>query len=74
MNCNICGKPVELVPSAAHRARMFGETPAYYTALFPQHAACALAKRKADVAELILREYGSSSKPHAPDVGRMYRR
>lgn len=34
MNCTICGKPVVLVPSAAERAKKYGDHPAsYYTAL-----------------------------------------
>jgi hypothetical protein len=47
MNCTVCGKPVVLVPSAAERARsdVTGKTAAYYTSLFPTHAACALSKR-----------------------------
>lgn len=50
MNCTICGKPVVLVPSAAERARsdVTGKTAAYYTSLFPTHAACTLAKRQGD--------------------------
>ena len=53
MNCNICNKPVVLVPSAAERARKHGETPAYYTKLFSQHSDCALAARKAATSALI---------------------
>lgn len=47
MNCTVCGKPVVLVPSAAERARsdVTGKTAAYYTSLFPTHAACTLSKR-----------------------------
>lgn len=47
MNCNICNKPVVLVPSAKERAAKCrsGYTAADYTALFPTHATCALAER-----------------------------
>ena len=48
MNCEICGDPVVLVPSAAERAAKNGGTPAYYTKLFPTHTDCQLAKNKAE--------------------------
>ena len=60
MNCQICGEPVILVPSAAERARndRWGNTTAAdYTALFPTHSSCFLAKRKRDTSELIRRYY-----------------
>lgn len=44
-NCNICGKPIILVPSAAERARKHGGKPSDYTALFTTHSDCAIAKR-----------------------------
>lgn len=53
MKCTICHKEVTLVPSAAERAKRYGETPAYYTRLFPQHSVCTIAKRNADVRDLI---------------------
>lgn len=57
MKCTLCGKEVVLIPSAAERARsdVTGETAAYYTSLFPRHAACELKKRKEDTSELIRR-------------------
>lgn len=52
MACKYCGKPVVLTPSAAYRAKQDRErgTPreggaAYYTRLFPNHAACVVANR-----------------------------
>jgi hypothetical protein len=55
MNCEICGKPVVLVPSAAERAAKYGGTPESYTAKFPTHVDCFLAKRKKDTSELIVK-------------------
>jgi hypothetical protein len=55
MKCSICNKEVVLVPSAAERARKYGESPAFYTRLFPTHSACALAKRDAAVRERMRR-------------------
>lgn len=55
MNCQICGKPVVLVPSAKERAEKHGGHPDDYTRLFPSHVECALRKREADVRELINR-------------------
>lgn len=48
MNCTHCGKPVVLIPSAVERARtdVTGKSAAYYTSLFPRHAACELALRE----------------------------
>lgn len=54
-NCDICGKPVVLVPSAAERARKYGGTPAHYEALFPSHAECLVAKRDREARELMAR-------------------
>lgn len=53
MNCTICHKPIELVPSAQERAKKFGGKPSDYTALFTEHAACTLTKRKEDTLKLI---------------------
>lgn len=55
MNCNICGKPVVLSPTAAERAKRFGGKPSDYTAMFPTHGACALKKREEDTLELMRR-------------------
>ena len=55
MNCSICKKAIELVPSAMERAKKYGKTPAYYTRLFTEHAACTLKKRAEDTAELMER-------------------
>lgn len=53
MNCLHCHKTIELVPSAAERARKFGGVPSDYTALFAYHAACTLELRASGVTELI---------------------
>lgn len=53
MNCTICTKPIELVPSARERAERFGGTPEYYTRLFTEHAACILTKRKTETEALV---------------------
>ena len=47
MNCTHCGKPVVLIPSAKERALkdVTGKSAAYYTSLFPRHAACEQALR-----------------------------
>ena len=55
MDCTICHKPIVLVPSAQERAKKSGGNPSDYTKLFTTHSACALAKRKAEVTELIRR-------------------
>ncbi len=55
MNCTICKKPIELNPSAAERAKRYGNTPAYYTRLFTEHASCTLAKRAEETSQLIRR-------------------
>lgn len=62
-NCTICGKHIVLIPSAQERAEKYGQTPAYYTALFTTHAQCAIDKRNADTAELIRREYPQTKSP-----------
>lgn len=71
MNCNICNKPVVLVPSARERAAKSrdGMTAADYTKLFPRHAACELAQREDQTAELCRRktvEFNLWWKDHAP--------
>ena len=53
--CTICKEEVILHPSAAERAKRYGETAAFYTKLFPDHTHCTLAKRKADTSELMAR-------------------
>ena len=54
MKCIHCNKEVILVPSAADRARkdVTGKSAAYYTALFPRHAACELSLRENRAAAL----------------------
>ncbi len=52
-NCDICGRPVILSPSASERAAKFGGTAAFYTNLFPTHAECALKKRATDTSEMM---------------------
>lgn len=61
MNCTICGKPIELVPSAAERARKYGGTPADYTKLFTTHSGCAIEKREAETLALMRRLNGKES-------------
>jgi hypothetical protein len=55
MKCTLCGKPIELIPSAAERARKFGGVASDYTKLFTTHSECAIAKRNADTLELMRR-------------------
>ena len=55
MDCTICKKPIVLVPSAEERAKKFGGTPAFYTRLFTEHAACVLTRRATETSELIYR-------------------
>lgn len=54
-NCRICRRPIVLVPSAAERARKYGETPAFYTALFDTHASCAVRERSRQAVDLMRR-------------------
>ena len=61
MKCNICGKEVVLIPSAKERAEKYGNTPSFYTKLFPTHAQCALDKREADTLKLIHSMKGAQS-------------
>jgi len=53
--CTICGKPIILVPSAKERATKYGESAAYYTALFTTHAQCAIDERERETQDLIQR-------------------
>ena len=54
--CNLCGQPIVLVPSAAERAKKYGDmTAAEYAALFPTHTTCFLKKRKLDTEDLMRR-------------------
>lgn len=64
MSCRICGKPVVLVPSAKERAKKYGGTPAFYTSLFPDHAACVVTKRSQESIDLMrrIRNNGNSEK------------
>lgn len=55
MNCTICGKPVELTPSAEERSRKYGQPDSFYTHLFTVHAECQLEKRKLDTTSLVRR-------------------
>jgi len=59
MNCTICHKPIALTPSAQERARkdVCGNTAAFYTSRFTEHADCQLAKRAADTSRLIETHY-----------------
>ena len=51
MNCTICGKPIQLVPSATERAKRYGGKPSDYSRLFTEHTDCALEKRDREVRE-----------------------
>lgn len=53
--CSICGEPIVLNPTAEERAKadLTGKSAAYYTALFTEHAACALAKREQETLRLL---------------------
>jgi hypothetical protein len=53
MKCSICKQEIELVPSAAERAKKFGGTASHYTHLFTEHAACIIQKRTAETLQLI---------------------
>lgn len=55
MDCTICHKPIELVPSAAERAKKFGGKASDYTRLFTEHSACALSKRSNEAPQLLSR-------------------
>ena len=59
MNCTICHEPIVLTPSAQERARkdVCGNTAAFYTSRFTEHADCQLAKRAADTSRLIETHY-----------------
>ena len=54
--CKFCHKPVELIPSAAARAKKHGGSPSDYTNLFPNHAECELANRKKGDSDLMARK------------------
>ena len=72
--CTICNKPVTLVPSAAERAKKYGDHPAaYYTRLFPDHTSCVLAKRKADDAAFYARLRKEEEARHKACVIRTYK-
>lgn len=62
MNCSICNKPIQLVPSAQERARKYGETPAYYTKLFATHSDCLIQSRKELTSALIARLTASQTR------------
>ena len=57
MNCTICGKKIQLVPSAAERAAKdsTGKSAAYYTGLFTEHPQCVIEKRERETLELMRR-------------------
>lgn len=52
-NCNICGKPIVLSPSAAERAKKYGGKSEDYTNLFKAHAVCAVEKRSEEARALM---------------------
>jgi hypothetical protein len=53
MKCRICNEEIHLYPSAAARAKRYGETAAYYTGLFTTHSHCALAERASSASALM---------------------
>lgn len=57
MKCTICHQEIKLVPSAAERAKKdkAGNTAAYYTGLFTEHADCTLRKRQDETRALMKR-------------------
>jgi hypothetical protein len=52
-NCNYCGKPIKLVPTASERAAKYGQSPAYYEALFTAHTECQLESRMKETTALL---------------------
>lgn len=58
MNCTICGKKIELTPSAAERAAKdtSGKPVSYFTKLFTEHADCVIKKRSKESSELLNRK------------------
>lgn len=54
-NCDICGKPVILVPSAHERARRYGGSSKEYESIFNTHMGCAIYKRSQESVELMRR-------------------
>jgi hypothetical protein len=55
-NCTVCGKPVELSPSAVERAKRHGGNPSDYTNLFDTHAKCQIEKRNNETSDLMRRK------------------
>jgi hypothetical protein len=55
MDCKLCGKPIVLSPSAAHRAAKYGGEPEDYTKLFTVHSECAKSQNEAELLELLMR-------------------
>lgn len=57
MNCNICGKPIILIPSAQERSKndLNGNPPSYFINLFRIHTECLINKRNGDTIELMRR-------------------
>jgi hypothetical protein len=53
MNCVHCNKPIELVPSAAERARKWGGKASDYTNIFIEHTECLMRKNSEEVSELM---------------------
>lgn len=52
-DCDICGKPVTLSPTAAERAAKSGNPASYYTNLFRTHSDCELKKRADETSALM---------------------
>ena len=57
MKCSICDLPIILAPSASERAKKYGGRAEDYTALFKEHAQCAIDKHNRETQELIIRIY-----------------
>jgi hypothetical protein len=51
--CDICSKPIVLVPSASERARKFGGKPQDYIDQFTTHTDCFIAKRTQGTLDLM---------------------
>lgn len=55
MNCNICDKPIILIPSAQERSKndLNGNPPGYFISLFRTHSECLINKRNKDTVKLM---------------------
>lgn len=58
--CRICKEEIVLIPSAAARAKNYGETPSFYTDLFKTHSHCAVQERSQQSIKLMTSSAKSS--------------